>query len=102
MGFFYRHNPKKFGYIPRYYDPEKEAWEQKKAELGYDAKLSHEEQLRAEMRRRWSVKEVEESAEERRAKTIRRVALGLFVAVIFYFVFCTPLMTHIVSGLMGK
>ena len=70
--------------------------------MGYDAKLSHEEQLRAEMRRRWSVKEVEESAEERRAKTIRRIALGLFVAVLFYFVFCTPLMTNIVSGLMGK
>ena len=102
MGFFYRHNPKKFNYIPRYYDPEKEAWEQKKAELGYDAKLSHEEQFRAEMRRKWSVKDVEESAEERRAKAIRRIALGLFVAVVFYFVFCTTLMTHIVSGLMGK
>lgn len=102
MGFFYKHNPKKFNYIPRYYDPEKEAWEKKKAELGYDAKLSHEEQFRAEMRRRWSVKEVEESAEERRAKAIRRIALGLFVAVIFYFVFCTPLMTNIISGLMGK
>lgn len=102
MAFFYKHNPKKFNYIPRYYDPEKEAWEQKKAELGYDAKLSHEEQFRAEMHRRWSVKEVEESAEERRAKTIRRIALGLFVAVLFYFVFCTPLMTNIVSGLMGK
>ena len=74
----------------------------KKAELGYDAKLSHEQQFRAEMRRRWSVKEAEETAEERRVKTIRRVALGVFVAVVFYFVFCTPLMTNIVSGLMGK
>ena len=33
MGFFYRHNPKKYNYIPRYYDPDKEAWEQKKAEF---------------------------------------------------------------------
>ena len=71
MAFFYKHNPKKFNYIPRYYDPEQEAWEKKKAELGYDAKLSHEEKFRAEMRRRWSVKEAEESAEERRAKGIR-------------------------------
>ena len=102
MAFFYKHNPKKFNYIPRYFDPDKEAWEQKKAELGYDAKLSHEEQFRAQMRRSWSVKKEEESSEERRAKFIRRIVFGVFVALVFYFVFCTPLMTNIVSGLMGK
>ena len=31
MAFFYKHNPKKFNYIPRYYDPEQQAWEEKKA-----------------------------------------------------------------------
>ena len=102
MAFFFKHNPKKFNYIPRYYDPEKEAWEQKKAELGYDAKLSHEEQFRVQMRRSWSVKKDEESKEEQRTKLIRRIVLGVFVAFIFYFIFCTPLMTNIVSGLMGK
>ena len=102
MAFFYRKNPKKFNYIPRYYDPEKEAWEQKKAELGYDAKLSHEEQFRAQMRRSWGAKKEEESKEEQRAKLIRRILLGVFVAFLFYFIFCTPLMTNIVSGLMGK
>ena len=30
MAFFYRHNPKKFNYIPRYYNPEEQAWEEKK------------------------------------------------------------------------
>jgi len=102
MAFFYRKNPKKFNYIPRYYDPEKEAWEQKKAELGYDAKLSHEEQFRAQMRRSWGVKKEEESKAEQRAKLIRRILLGVFVAFLFYFIFCTPLMTNIVSGMMGK
>jgi len=102
MAFFYKHKPKKFNYIPRYYDPEKEAWEQKKAEMGYDAKLSHEEQFRAQMRRSWSAKKEEDSAEERRYKTIRRIVLGVFIAFLFYVVFCTPLMTNIVSGLMGK
>ena len=33
MAFFYKHNPKKFNYIPRYFDPDKEAWEQKKVEI---------------------------------------------------------------------
>lgn len=102
MAFFYRHNPKKFNYIPRYYDPEKEAWEQKKAELGYDAKLSHEAQFRAQMRRNWSAPKNEESKEERRTKAIRRIVLGVFVLFIFYFIFCTPMMTQVVRGLMGK
>ncbi len=102
MAFFYKHNPKKFNYIPRYFDPDKEAWEKRKAELGYDAKLSHEDQLRMKMRRSWGTAKEEESAEERRTKTIRRIVLGVFVASVFYFIFCTPLMTNIVSGLMGK
>lgn len=102
MAFFYRHNPKKFSYIPRFYDPEKEAWEQKKAELGYDANLSHEEMFRARMRRSWSAPKNEESKEERRTKAIRRIVLGVFVLFLFYFVFCTPMMINVISGLMGK
>ena len=102
MAFFYKHQPRNFNYIPRFYDPDKEAWEQKKAELGYDAKLSHEQQFRAQMRRSWHAKQAEEDAAERRAKTIRRIVLGVFIAFLFYVVFCTPLMTNIVSGLMGK
>ena len=102
MAFFYKHTPKKFNYIPRDYDPEEEAWEQKKAELGYDAKLSHEAQFRAQMRRSWSAPKNEESKEERRTKMIRRIVLGVFVLFIFYFIFCTPMMTRIVGGLMGN
>jgi cytochrome c-type biogenesis protein CcmH/NrfG len=101
MAFFYRHNPKKFNYIPRYYDPEKEAWEQKKAELGYDAKLSHEAQFRAQMRRSWSAPKNEESKEEQRAKLIRRIVLGVFVCLVFYLVFGTGLMEKIVYYLRG-
>ena len=103
MAFFYRHNPKKFNYIPRYYDPEQQAWEEKKAERGLDAKLTHEEQLRLKMRQRWGAeKNGEESKAEQRAKLIRRIALGAFVVYVFYFVFGTDLMTRIVQGLMGK
>ena len=102
MAFFYKHNPKKFNYIPRYYNPEQEEWERKKAELGYDSKLSHEEQLRIKMRKSWGAAKEEKSKEEQRAKLIRRIVLGFFVAFLFYFIFCTPLMNNIVRGLMGK
>lgn len=101
MAFFYKHNPKKFDYKPRYFDPDLQAWEEKKAEKGLDSKLTHEEQLRMKMRRSWNAPQYEESKEEQRSKLIRRIALGVFIAFLFYFVFCTPLMTNIVRGLIG-
>ncbi len=102
MAFFYRHTPKKFNYMPRYFDPDQQAWEEKKAERGLDSKLTHEEQLRMKMRRSWSTPKNEESKEEQRAKLIRRIVLGVFVLFVFYFIFCTPMMQNIVGGLMGK
>ena len=102
MGFFYRHKPKGYNYIPRYYDPEKEAWEQKKAEAGLSTKLSHEEQLRLEMRKKWGVDKDKEDPAERRVKTLRTFIIVAVVAVAFYYIFCTPMFTNIISGLMGK
>ena len=102
MGFFYRHNPKKFNYRPRYFDPEIQEWEEKKAAAGLESKLTHEEKLRLQMRQKWSVRKDEESREEQRAKLIRRIVLGVFVVVVFYCVFGTDLWYNIVKGLMGK
>lgn len=102
MGFFYKHKPRGFNYIPRYYDPEKEAWEQKKAEAGLDTNLSHEEQLRLQMRKKWGTAKKDDDPAERRAKTFRTLVIVGIVVVAFYFIFCTPMFTNIVSGLMGK
>ena len=102
MGFFYRHTPKKFNYKPRYFDPEMQEWEEKKAAAGLDSKLTHEEQLRIKMRKSWSAAKEAESKEEQRAKLIRRIVLGVFVVFLFYFIFCTPLMTNVIRGLMGN
>lgn len=101
MGFFYKHKPRKFNYIPRYYDPAKEEWEQKKAAAGLDSNLSHEEQLRAQMRSKWSAPQNEMSATEQHVRMIKRVTLGIFIAVLVYVLFCTPLLNNIVAGLMG-
>ena len=102
MGFFYKHKPKGYNYIPRYYNPEKEAWEQKKAEAGLSSNLSHEEQLRLEMRRKWGVAKEKEDPSERRVKMLRSFVIVAVVAVAFYYLFCTPMLTNIISGLMGK
>ena len=102
MAFFYKHNPKKFNYIPRYYDPEQQAWEEKKAAAGLDSKLTHEEQLRIKMRQQWGASRNEENKEEQRSKLIRRIVLGVFILFVFYFIFCTPVLNNIVGGLMRK
>lgn len=102
MAFFYKHNPKKFNYIPRYYDPEQQAWEEKKAAAGVDSKLTHEEQLRIKMRQKWGASRNEENKEEQRSKLIRRIVLGVFILFVFYFIFCTPVLNNIVGGLMRK
>lgn len=102
MGFFYKHKPKGFNYIPRYYDPQKEEWEQKKAEAGMSTSLSHEEQLRLQMRKKWGTEKNAEDPAERRYKTVRAFIIGAIVVVAFYFIFCTPMFTNIISGLMGK
>ncbi len=51
--FFRTPKAKKFHYQPRYYDQDKEEWEKRKAELGYDSKLSKEEQIRLKLSNRW-------------------------------------------------
>ncbi|MBR4391828.1 MAG: hypothetical protein IKT08_06965 [Bacteroidales bacterium] len=102
MGFFYKHKPKGFNYIPRYYDPQKEEWERKKAEAGLDSSLSHEEQLRLEMRKKWGMEKDKDTPAERRSKVLRAIIIGAVVVFAFYFIFCTPMFTNLIAGLMGK
>lgn len=102
MGFFYKHKPKGFNYIPRYYDPQKEEWERKKAEAGLSSNLSHEEQLRLEMRKKWGTEANKEDPSERRYKMVKTLIIVAVVAFAFYYLFCTPVLTNIISGLMGE
>ena len=102
MGFFYRPKPKGFNYIPRYYDPDKEAWEKKKAEAGMNSSLSHEEELRLQMRKKWGTEKDKETPADRRYKVLRAIIIGAVVVVAFYFIFCTPMFTNLIAGLMGK
>jgi hypothetical protein len=51
-----RHEPKRFSYAPRHFDPKKEKWEERKEKLAkeaaYEAKLSEEQkEHRAQWRR---------------------------------------------------
>lgn len=50
---FHRRELPKFNYIPRYYNPEKEELEKRKAAMGLDSNLTDSERLRVQMRQRW-------------------------------------------------
>lgn len=45
--------PKRFNFPARYYDPQRDEWEHRKAELGYGSSLSREERIRLQMSKRW-------------------------------------------------
>ena len=45
--------PKKFSFKARYHDPELERLRKRRAEMGYEKTISHDDELRMKMRRRW-------------------------------------------------
>jgi hypothetical protein len=49
--------PKRFNFPSRYYDPQRDEWERRKTELGYDSALSREERIRLQMSKRWEKKD---------------------------------------------
>lgn len=77
--------PKRFKYPPRYYDEEKERWEQRKRELGLsDEKADFKSQVAT------SWKRVKRHDRDRRKKAEASVLIYLLiVAILIYFVFFT-------------
>jgi hypothetical protein len=51
--FFKPPKPKKFHIHARYHDPELERMRKRKAEMGYEEALTHEDELRMQIRKRW-------------------------------------------------
>lgn len=49
--------PRRFNFPSRYYDPQRDEWEKRKAELGYDSALSRDERIRLQMSKRWERKD---------------------------------------------
>ena len=96
---FHKRELPTFNYIPRFYDPEKEALEQKKAAMGLESQLSEEEKLRVKMRRTWG--RLDESGRPTKPKAsfskIRTIVI-LGVAVFFvYVLFFTPFVENFIN-----
>ena len=101
MGIFMFHRPEmpKFNYIPRYYNPEKEELEKRKAAMGLDSDLTDSEKLRVQMRAKWG-----RTGEDGRAKkprsavgTLRYAIIFGAAAVLIYFIFFTPFVENFIT-----
>jgi len=93
--FFKTPKPKKFNFPARYFDPKKEEWERRKAELGYDTSLSKEDQLRYRMESRW-VHPTDTSGD----KTVRLIKYFLYIVFIvgsIYVILFTPLVNNLLA-----
>jgi maltodextrin utilization protein YvdJ len=58
--FFKTPKPKKFHIVARYHNPELERLRKRKAEMGYEEALTHEDELRMKIRKRWRNNDQEE------------------------------------------
>lgn len=93
--FFHTPKPKQFNFRPRFYDPEKEEFEQReqriKEELGiatektFDGK-SYRERIRGSFRHQGGSNS-KTSYEARRSQNTRLIIMIVVLALIFYFVF---------------
>lgn len=100
--FFKIPKAKKFSYEPRYYDAKKEEWERRKVELGYDSKLSKEEQIRLKMSSRWL-----RNTDTSNRKSIRLLTYFVYAVFILgsiYVVLFTNLIENLLTlfGLVSK
>jgi hypothetical protein len=96
--FFKTPKPKRFNYVPRYYDQEKEEMEKRRKELGLIGEGDERENLRAAMRRRWRV-DSHQRADRTSAIRVIVYLFVLFVTVyLFFFTDVIGKMLSIFSG----
>lgn len=96
FSFFYTKAPKQFGYRPRYYNPEKEAREKRKAEMGLESELSKEEELRMKMSSRW--KRNDNAEFEDKFKKTKFLIYTIVILAGIYVVFFTDVIDNIIRG----
>lgn len=87
--------PKQFTYKARYYDPEKEAWEQKKAASGAKNSLNENDQLKARIHSRWQRDDI---TGRRPYGRIVFMFYGMLVLAVVYLIFFTDFIENILRA----
>jgi hypothetical protein len=81
--------PKKFQYIPRFYNPDKEALEQRKAALGLESELSEREKLRLKLDSKWRKNNA--NSFENPYRKMSLIIYGVVIVTGLYFIFFTDM-----------
>ena len=98
---FRRPTSKKFNYKPRFYSPEKEAIERRRAEMGVETELSEQEQMRMRMSARWRQKNPVEFGNK--YKLISFISFGSVAIAGIYIIFFTDLIDNLIRAFgIGK
>ena len=88
----------KFNYIPRYYNPEKEELEKKKAAMGLDSNLTDSEKFRMQMRKKWGrVGDDGRAKKKSSVGSLRYIIIFGFAAFAIYFIFFTPFVENFIT-----
>ena len=88
--------PRRFNYKPRYFNPEKDRLEKRKAELGLQTELSHRETLRAQMHGRWRGR----GSGQGTSNLTKLIYFAFYAFVIIggiYFIFFTDLVDQLIA-----
>lgn len=106
FSFFHTPKPRSFNYIPRYYNPQQEALEKKKAAMGLDSNLSEREKRRLRIRTAYGygTDEDENNTNEFGYKSIRPIIFLGLIGFFVYVIFGTPLLENFFTAFlnMGK
>jgi len=89
--------PKSFSYKPRYYDQQKEELEQKKAMMGLQSRITHNESLKLQMMKRWRTDNLNEE-KSLLSKIITYVTYALFIGGTIYFIMFTDIIEKLLSA----
>ncbi len=89
--------PKSFKYKPRYYDQQKEEMEKRKAAMGIDNELTHDESLRLRMDKRWRAGSADEEKSILR-KIVTYLIYGIFIGGSIYIIMFTDIVEQILRA----
>ncbi|MDN5349259.1 MAG: hypothetical protein PWQ54_655 [Bacteroidales bacterium] len=93
---FRTNKPRRFSYRPRYYNPEKEALERRKAEMGLKAELTEQEAMRMRMSARW--RNQHPAKFEDKYKGTSFIIFGSVVLIGIYVIFFTDFIDNLIRA----
>jgi hypothetical protein len=92
--FFKRPKPRQFNYTPIYYDPAKEAAEDRKKAMNSLQAGDPREHMRAEIKRKWKV---ERKGADKKNQAFRIFFYFIFAVFAIYLIFFTDMVNKLVS-----